>query len=380
MKKIIAVITAVALMLNFNILVSAEEYTIPETNAYVLLEAETGTVLYSNNENERFPISSLAKIMTLLIIAEELETGRVTPSDEIPVSANASGVKGSIIWLMPGEIMPLGELVKAVVISSANDATIALAEYVAGSAEEFTALMNKRASELGMNDTFFADCGGFDENSYSSAFDVSVMTAELFKYDVYGKFFTTRLSAVREGTELEAQLLNTNKLAHWYKGLLGGKAGQSQNAGFCLTNCARRDNMKLIAVVLGAKTEEDRVDLSEYLLDVGFKNFELISPNPDSEKFSPVKVLRGIKRTAQAAPDKSVNFVVLRGEGQNTEYEYTMPESVSAPVEKGQTLGKFSVRLGDNIISETSIIALETVEELTFKKSFEIMVRSFLRL
>ncbi|MDR2531539.1 MAG: D-alanyl-D-alanine carboxypeptidase [Oscillospiraceae bacterium] len=379
MKKIIALTIAAAFIFRFNMPVFADEnkYTVPDVKAYVLIEAETGEILLSHNESEQLPISSLAKLMTLLLVAEELSAGKITPADSVPVPPDVTGLKAPVIWLEPGEIMSLGELAKAVVINSANDATLALAVYVAGNADEFTARMNRRASELDMSGTFFADPGGFSEDTYSTARDIALMTAELFRHDAFGKFFTTRLSAVREGTERETQLVNTNKLAHRYEGILGGKAGQSSFAGFCTANCARRDDMRLVAVVLGAKDEDDRVNLCEHLLDSGFRDFEFAAPELDSALFSPLGVTRGVAQVVEAVPERPVKFISPRGMGSEAEFEFTLPESVAAPVEEGQVLGKATVRLGEKIVFECDIIALHTVEELTFRKSLEILMERF---
>lgn len=371
MKNLILIIIAALL---FNLNTSAAEFKIPDVKAYILTEAETGQILYAYNEDERLPVSSLAKIMTLLLIAQELEAGNIALTDDVPASLNAHNAKGSVIWLNPGEVMKLGELVKAVVIASSNDATIALAEYISGSAEKFTEKMNRRAAELGLKGSYFADVGGFDEKSVSTAHDIAVITAELFRHDVFNEHFTTRLSAVREYTEREAQLLNTNKLAYSYEGILGGKAGQSQKAGFCLANCAVRNNMKLIAVVIGAKTEEDRVDLSRHLLNSGFHDFEFVTPEPETEKFSPVKVERGVAKTVETGLFDPVRFVAVKGGGKNARFIYTMPESVTAPVEEGQIIGRLSVEMDGRRVAESDIVALYAVQELTFMKSLEIIL------
>jgi len=369
MKKIFTFIISIAFAFSLAVNVYA---------AHVLIEAETGEILLADSESDKLPISSLAKIMTLLILAEELEAGNVRLSDLVPAPAEVMGLKAPVIWLNPGEAMPLGELVKAVIINSANDATLAIAVYIANSAEEFTARMNKRAIELGMVDTHFADPGGFNENTISTARDVALMTAELFrKHEVLGEHFTTRLSAVRENTEREAQLVNTNKLAMSYEGILGGKAGQSALAGFCVANCAVRGELRLVAVVLGSKDEDERFALCESLLDNGFANFEFVTPEPDPAEFSPVEVLRGVEKQVVAAPAIPVRFIAPRGEGSRAKFEFNMVENVTAPVEEGLVLGSLTVRLGEKIVFETTIIAVHAVEELTFKKSLEILLKRF---
>jgi len=346
--------------------------------AHVLIEAETGEVLLADNETEQLPISSLAKIMTLLILAEEIEAGKISLSDSVPAPAEVMALKAPVIWLNPGEVMSAGELAKAVIINSANDATLALAVYISNNAEEFTARMNSRAAELGMTDTFFADPGGFDEKTISTARDVALMTAELFKkHEIFGEHFTTRLSAVRENTEREAQLVNTNKLAMRYDGILGGKAGQSSHAGFCVTNSAQRGELRLVSVILSSKDEDERFALCEKLLDSGFADFEFAAPGPDIAEFSPIEVLRGVEKVVPATPAVPVRFIAPRGEGSRAKFEFSMAESVTAPVEKGQVLGNLTVRLGEKVVFECDIIAVHAVEELTFKKSLEILLERF---
>jgi D-alanyl-D-alanine carboxypeptidase (penicillin-binding protein 5/6) len=383
MKKLLYIITAVVFMNTFNMNAFANETpSIPHAKAYVLIEAETGEILLSNNENERLPVSSLAKIMLLLIVAEELEAGNITLLDSVPVPAGVMDLKAPVIWLEPGDVMPLGDMVKAVIMSSSNDAAYALAEYIDGT-EKFTARMNSRAAELGMKDTFFADCGGFNDETYSTAYDIALMTAAFFdvpRNDIFSVFFTTRLSAVREGTEREAQLVNTNRMARWYEGILGGKAGQSVTAGWCLVNCAKRGDMRLVAVVLGARSEDDRDTLCEYLLDTGFSDFDYEEPEIDLSEFSPLPVLRGVEKLVEVAPAETVRFIARRGEVENARFEFELLENITAPVEEGQVLGTYTVRLGDKVVFESPIIALHAVEELDFKKSLELLTESFFKL
>ncbi|MCL2107948.1 MAG: D-alanyl-D-alanine carboxypeptidase [Oscillospiraceae bacterium] len=362
---------------------NSDDYKLPDAAAFILMEAETGQILRSHNENQQLPMSSLAKIMTLLLIGEELQSGRISLTDDVPASMNAHKATGSVIWLNAGEVMKLDELLKSVVISSSNDATIALAEYVSGSTEAFTERMNQRAAELNLQETFFADCGGFDERSLSTASDIALMTAELFKLsgfgEIFGQHFTTRLSAVRAGTERETQLLNTNKLAHSYQGSIGGKAGQSAAAGFCIAHCAIRDGMKLIAVVLGAVGEDERVEIGKHVLSDGFRDFEFVTPTPDSENFSPVKVERGVTKTLDTAIAAPLSFVAPKGSGKNAKYIYTVPDSLAAPIPKGGSIGKVAVELDGVVVAEYDIVALYEVEELTFAKALEIMLEKFFR-
>lgn len=358
--------------------------------AYAVIEAETGEILIAHNEHEQLPVTSLAKIMTLLIIAEELGAGNLSFADSVPAPPEIMGLSAPIIWLDPGEALPLGELVKAVVMSSSNDAVLALAAFVSGSPEEFTKRMNVRAAELGMTNTFFADPGGFNAETISTAYDVALMTAELFNNGLHevldpGGFFTTRLSEVRKGGERETQLVNTNRLAQRYDGILGGKAGQSRFAGFCIANCAERSSvnagmsgtMRLVAVILGAKGEDERDAFCEKLLDSGFSDFEYFEPQTDTSGFSPLRVTRGVEKSVEAAPALPVRFISHRDEVGEAVYEAELPEFITAPVEEGQILGRFTVRLGERIVFESDIIAVRGVEELTYRKSLKYMTEGF---
>ncbi|MCL2639134.1 MAG: serine hydrolase [Oscillospiraceae bacterium] len=350
-------------------------------DAYVLIEAETGEILLAHNENEQLPISSLAKIMTLIIIAEELAAGNISLSDSVPAPPEVMGLKAPVIWLDAGEVLPLGELVKAVIMSSSNDATLALAAYAGNGIDEFTARMNAKAAELNMSNTHFADPGGFTEETISTARDVAIMTAELFNNGLHeildkGKFFTTRLSEVRRGTERETQLVNTNRMAQWYGGILGGKV-----AGNRIVNCAERvfsnNSMRLVAVIFGAKDEDERDNFCEQLFDSGFNNFEYFEPEIDTSGFSPLAITRGVEKAVEVAPALPVRFISDRSEVGEARYEAELPESIEAPVEEGQVLGRFIVRLGEKVVFECDIVAVHAVEELTFCKSLEFMTESF---
>ncbi len=359
---------------------SDNEFKIPEVKAYVLAEASTGKILLQKNANDSLPMASVTKIMLLLILAEELNKGKVSFEDMVPVSAYASSMEGSVIWLEPGEIMSLHDLVKSVVISSANDATVAVAEYLSGSEEEFVKRMNTRAGELNMTKTHFKNCVGFDDDEhYTSAYDVALMTAALFKYDIYSEFMMTRLSSVRTGTERETQLLNTNKLANYYTGILGGKTGTTDNAGYCLSECAERNGMRVISVVLGAKNEDGRVNLSEYLLDKGFSDYQMFTPEVDYMTLAPISVEGGVKRTAEIELIRLPKCVIEKGTSSKIQYSYSLPESVSAPVKRGDVIGKVTATIGNEIVFESDLAVNENVDKLTLLKSLSFLFKCFFK-
>lgn len=342
-----------------------------EAKSVVLAEAATGQVLYSQSPDERVAVASVTKIMTLLIAAEEMKAGRLTMEDEVTASHNAFLMDGSVIWLNEGEKMSVYDIVRSIVISSANDACVALAEHIAGSEEKFAAIMNKRAMELGMKNTSFVNCTGLDaEGHFSTAADVAKMAAELRKYDYYDEFLMTRLTYVREGTERETQLLNTNRLLY-YDGITGLKTGTTDNAGYCFAATAKRNGMELVAVVLGAKTDDGRFEIAEELLDYGFGGFELFSPEFDPERLCDVSVSGGVAKTVPVLPKGGLKCLIPKGQSGNVSYLYNIRQKLSAPLEKGAQAGKIVVLLGDETLFVVPVTVTEGVEELTFFKSLE---------
>lgn len=335
----------------------------------ILTESATGQVLYSQNPDEKLPIASVTKIMTLLIAAEEMKEGRITMEDTVTASFHAFSMEGSVIWLNEGEKMSLYDITRSIVISSANDACAALAEYISGSEDAFVQRMNKRAAELGMTNTNFVNSTGLDaDNHYSTAADVAKMAAELRKYDYYDEFLLTRLTYVREGTDRATQLLNTNRLLS-YKGITGLKTGTTDNAGYCFAATAKRGDMELIAVVLGAETDEGRFDIAKQLLDYGFDGFQLFSPTFEEEKLADIKVEKGVEKTIAIEAEKSLKCLIPKGKSSEVTYLYNIREKVKAPIKKGDQVGKIIVLLGDDTLFVAKVTAKADCEELTFWKS-----------
>lgn len=343
----------------------------------VLTESATGQVLYSQNPDERLPIASVTKIMTLLLAAEEMKAGRLSFEDTIVASYHAFSMDGSVIWLNEGENMSAYDICRSIVISSANDACVALGEHIAGSEEEFVKRMNKKASELDMTDTNFVNCTGLDaENHYSSAADVAKMAAELRKYDYFDEFLLTRLTYVREGTPRETQLLNTNRLLS-YEGITGLKTGTTDNAGYCFTATAKRGDMELVAVVLGAETDEGRFEIAEELLDYGFNGFELFCPEFDREELHDISVEEGVAKTISVETEAGLRCLIPKGKSSKVTYLYNIKPKVKAPVEVGDSVGKIIVLLEDETLFIAKVTAKEESEKLDFFKSFEFVVKGF---
>lgn len=335
--------------------------------AEVLMEAETGQVLYSKNAGMKLPMASVTKITALLIWAEMLEEGTLTLEEKVKASSYASSAEGSVIWLESGEEMTAAELLEAVIISSANDACIALAEHTAGSEAQFVRLMNKKAKDLGMQNTHYVNCVGFDaEGHYSTAQDIAIATAELMKHEVYRGWMLTWLDYLRGG---DTQLVNTNKLIRYYEGILGGKTGTTDNAGCCLAVCAERGDMRLVGVVMGCKDDDTRFDSAEKLLDYGFGSFEKFTPEVDMTKLLPITVRHGTATEVKpVVSGRGTECVIKKGRASAVKYEYTFVEEVTAPVERGQFLGEYLVLLDGAEVFRSEIVASEEVEAMSFFK------------
>jgi len=383
MKKVLLLLTAAVFAASALSKTACDAEVLPATaKTYILMEESTGRVLAERRSEERVQIASMTKIMLLLLVAEEINAGRLSFEDSVTASARASGAGGSVIWLNPGEVMSVGDLVKSVVIASANDAAYALAEYISGSEEKFVKQMNLKAYTLGMTNTSFSNSIGFDdENNYSTARDVALMAKALMRdenYNLFAEFMTTRLDSVRTGTERETQLLNTNKLIGKYKGIEGLKTGTTDKAGYCLTAVAKRGDMRLIAVVTGCSNEDARTDSARTLLDYGFGGYELYTPDAGTVSELPnVRVIGGVEREIPVTAEKSVAIVIPKGRSKDVKYEIYTPESVTAPVTKSQPIGNVTAWLDGEAVYEGYIVAADGARELTFMRSFGILIKDF---
>ena len=333
------------------------------------MEASSGAVLYSEDSTRQGSPASVTKIMTLLLVCEALEAGSFSTEDKVTVSAYAASMGGSQVFLEEGERLSVEELIKCTVIASANDAAVALAELTAGSESAFVARMNKRAKELGLGNTSFENVTGLDDttvNHYSCPRDIALMSRELLKYDIILKYSGTWQDTIRGG---EFTLTNTNRLVRYYEGCNGLKTGSTDKAGFCVSTTAKRGDMQLIAVVMGAPTKEDRNEAARALLDYGFSTYGVYKTGEEYLEVCPVN--HGV---ADGVPlySKGVSFVTERALLSEIEREYSIPESLSSPIQKGEAVGKVIYRIGDRVLCEAEIYAGESVEVISF---FEILLR-----
>ena len=335
----------------------------------VLMEKDTGKVLYSVNPDEKCAPASITKIMSLLLVMEAIDKGKLALDTKVTASEHACSMGGSQIWLEPGETMTVDELLKATVIASANDATVALAEAVSGSEETFVVNMNKKAKSLGMKNTNFVNCSGLDaDGHYSTAEDIAKMSVALLKHELIKNYSTVWMDELRGG---DSQLVNTNKLVRFYSGATGLKTGTTSAAGFCVSASAQRQGMELCAVVLGAANNDERFGSARKLLDYGFANWGLRTVTVKKNDVPQLKVEKGCQGTVAVVPTGKGKYLIENGAEGKLETIIEMKEIVEAPIAKGQKLGVAKITYNDKVIGEIDLISVGAVERFTFWKALE---------
>lgn len=329
----------------------------------VLMDTATGTIMYAKNANRALPPASVTKIMTLLLFMEEVDAGNISLDDDISVSEYAASMGGSQVFLEPGETMKAEELLKCVIIASANDAAVALAEKVAGSEEAFVKCMNERAAELGMTDTHFENVTGLDDDTtkhLTSAYDIALMSRELLKHETIMKYSTIWMDTIRNG---EFGLTNTNRLIRFYDGATGLKTGSTSKAGFCMSATARRDGLHLIAVIMGASTRDIRNESAKQLLDYGFAKYSLYE-NPGREA-GEANVIGGVKNTCRCEFGP-YSQLLPRGKNKSVQEEILLDDRIPAPIDEGERVGTVRYYLDGEVIHEADITATESVEKISY--------------
>ncbi len=347
-----------------------------EAPSAVLMDVETGKVLYESNPKQRLAPASVTKIMTLLLIMEAIDSGRIRWTDTVTASEAAAAKGGSQVYLKVGETMSVEEMVKSITVSSANDCACAMAEFLAGSEAGFVEQMNSRAKELGMEDTHFVNCTGLDDGENASehlttAYDIAIMSRELLKnHPDIKKFTTIWMDTVRNGA---FGLSNTNKLVRFYEGTTGLKTGYTSSAGHCLSASAQRDGLELVAVVLHCPSSAARFQSAKALLDYGFANYALVSL--EEGELAPVPVVLGKEKTVAVAPQTGEKLLIDKALKQGVTRTVTLEPSVEAPVEKGQVLGQLTLESGGQILAQVPLVAAEAVERMSLWELFTLFLR-----
>lgn len=333
-----------------------------ECQSAILIEQNSGQILYEKNCHEQLRPASVTKLMTLLIIFEGLESGQITLQDKVPCSQNAASMGGSQIWLDTREELTVDEMLKAMCVVSANDCTVAMAEYMAGSESAFVDKMNERAKQLGMNDTTFKNCHGIDEDGHvTSSYDIALMSRELLtKHPDITNYTTIYMDTLRNG---QSQLVNTNKLVRNYKGTTGLKTGSTSLALFNLSASATRDDLSLIAVIMKAPTSAKRFSEAQRVLDYGFKNYEFKQFGKNGDVIGKVTVEKGIEKEVNAMLNGNCGVLLKKGSENNVVQNVNLPQKISAPVEKGQKIGQVTYSIDGKLLQTVDIISDKEVKK-----------------
>ena len=383
-KKSIKFIISFVVIFSFALASAKKVFTIDEENieilapSAILMEPKTGKVIYEKNSHEVRCCASITKVMTMILVMEAIDIGKISFNDVVSASEHAASMGGSDIWLKPGETMSVDELIKATMVASANDAAVALAEHVCGSEEIFVSEMNQKAKELSMNETVFKNCNGLDEEGHvTSAYDVALMSRELIKHKKIFDYTSIWMDYLRDG---KTQLVNTNKLLKSYKGITGLKTGTTSKAGSCITATATRGNLSLNAVVLGGANGKERFKDAATLLDFGFANYSMLKPIIDENIFEPVKVVDGMKPSVNIEAKVDNEVLIQKGKERSIDNSLEVVSEVKAPVKIGQRLGRLIYKLNDEVIAEYDVVAVEEVENINFLSAFISLLNKFFQI
>ena len=334
-----------------------------ESASAILIEQSSGRILYAHNIHEQLRPASVTKVMSILLIMEAIDSGKISLTDSVPCSENAASMGGSQIWLDTTETLTVDEMLKAICVNSANDCVVAMAEYIAGSEEAFVQMMNDKAYELGMSDTTFKNCHGLDEDGHvTSSYDIAVMSRELLnKYPEIKNYTTIWMDTLRDG---ETQLSNTNKLIKNYNGATGLKTGSTSLALYNLSASATRDDLSLIAVIMKAPSTKVRFSEAEKLLDYGFNNFSYQSFGKAEDLIQTVSIDKGVQATIPVVLENDAGILLAKGSEKNIEQTVTIDENISAPISSGQKVGEISFSLDGEVLSTVNLVSQVSVNKI----------------
>ena len=372
MKKVICFFICVCFMMQ-SVAVFAEGNTDLGLNAKsaILMEESTGNILYESNPDERLPIASVTKVMTMLLIMEAVDSGKISLDDMVTVSEHAMSYGGSTMFLETGEQLTVNDMLKGIAVASANDGCVAMAEHLAGSESAFVDMMNEKAKELGMENTHFMNTNGLDEDDhYSSARDVAIMSRELMKHETIFNYTSIWMDTLRGG---KFQLANTNKLIRFYDGANGLKTGSTSKALCCLSAAAKRNDMQLIAVVLGAPTSAERFASAKSLLDYGFANYAVNTQITAGDEVQKIAVEKGVDKEVGVVAGDSCSTLVKKGQEDNITKEIKIDETITAPIEVGQKIGTMTISRDGEVIADIDLNASSAVE----KKGIGLIIKDF---
>ncbi|MDX8359743.1 MULTISPECIES: D-alanyl-D-alanine carboxypeptidase family protein [Bacillaceae] len=377
--------TIIFFMLSISSYASAEETTVQlveDAKSGILIERDTGNILYEKNAHERLPPASMTKIMTMLLIMEAIDKGTVTLDEKIRTSEYAASMGGSQIFLSPGEEMTVQEMLKGIAIGSGNDASVAMAERIAGSEEAFVAMMNNKAKQLKLENTVFQNSTGLPANEhFSTSYDMAIIAKELLKYEEITKYTGKYDDYLRENTDKKFWLVNTNRLVKFYEGVDGVKTGYTNEAKYCLTATAKKNDMRVIAVVFGAPTSKSRNAQVSKMLDYAFAHYQTMPKYKRNELVSTAKINKGMKEEVDVVTTEPISLLMKKGESQdNVTEEVILKDKIIAPVKKGDQLGTIILKKDNEVLIKSDLIANEDVKAANLwqlmKRSVEMLTKT----
>lgn len=380
MKRFISVFLAIIFIICQNTFVFADKNTSNNINigskSAVLMDVSSGQVLYEKNCHDKLPPASVTKVMTMLLICEAIESGKIKINDEVTISENAASMGGSQIFLEPGEVQTVDTLLKGISVASANDACVAMAEYIGGSVEEFVDMMNKKAKDLKMNDTNFVNTNGLPvENHYTSAYDIGIMSRELLKHELIEKYLTTWMENVVVGKKKATiGLANTNKLIKHYNGATGVKTGFTGEAKFCVSASAKRGKTHLIAVILGGQTSKDRFKDATTLLDYGFANYESVKICSKNQKLYTLKLKKADCESVGLVAKDDLGILTKKGESKDFTKKIEVDKTLKLPIKQGTTLGKVKIYKGNKLIGQVDLVSSRDIDKASYLQMLKRLV------
>lgn len=382
MKKYKLILNLLILFLIFNIYIPVygNDFFNLSAKSAILIDASTGKIIYEKNSHEKLKPASITKIMVLLLAMEALENNKIKLNDQVVVSENASGMGGSQVYLEAGEQISVESLIRAIAVRSANDASVALAEHIAGSLELFIKMMNDKAKLLGMKDTNFVNCTGLDdEDHYTTAYDVSIMSRELLKHSKIHNWLSIYLTSIMVGKDKDVvqNLVNTNKLIRFYKGANGIKTGYTSKSGYCLAASATRGNLTLISVVLGCRTSNIRFNESRKLLDYGFANFDFIPIYKKGDIIKRIKVTKGKIDVVNVVVNNDLSVLIKKGANNNIEKKVYLPNQIESPIHKFDKVGEVVIFIDGKRITKADLIVDKEINKANL---FDMMKKIYRKL
>lgn len=381
-KRLVSIILLFLILIPMSLGTYAVEDLNINAKSAILMDASTGAIIYKLNENDRLAPASITKIMTLLLGVEAVEKGRISLQDEVRISEHASSIKGSTVFLEAGEMQVVEELFKAIAIRSANDASVALSEHIAGSEDSFVRMMNERAKDLGMNNTHFANASGWPNDShYISAHDVAIMSKELLKHSIAHEWLTTYMYDMTVGKRKNSvqTMVNTNRLIKEYEGANGIKTGSTNEAGFCLAASAKRGNLQLVAVVMGVNNSRVRFDEAMRMLDYGFANYESIAIGNKGDIIESLPVEKGKIQELDLMLARDSYILLPKGDKGNISKEISLPEFVPAPIGAGDVIGELIVRLDNKEVDRVELVSKSSIDKANLFNILNRTLKSYLQ-